>query len=168
MKGSLDYRLMKTGEEAEVCNLAVRVFGEFIAPCYAEDYVQKFLNYVNPNILRLRSRWSCFVLLATTQNRVVGMIEVRDESHISLLFVDKRFQRRGIGRELMRRGLSICQRRNPELSKVTVNSSPYAVRIYERLGFSREGLEQVKDGAQFAPMVLELPNSDLTSYLLHF
>jgi len=61
------------------------------------------------------------------------MIEVREERHITMFFVEKEFQGTGVGQELLRRALAICLRRNPKLSKITVNSSPNAVKIYERL-----------------------------------
>jgi len=36
--------------------------------------------------------------------------------------------------------------------KITVNSSPYAVKIYEKLGFVPDGNEQMVDGIRFTPM----------------
>jgi ribosomal protein S18 acetylase RimI-like enzyme len=67
--------------------------------------------------------------------RIVGVIEVRQFRHISLLFVDDRFQRQGIARALVRHAVARCLSRRPDLRQITVRSSPYAVPIYERLGF---------------------------------
>ena len=39
---------------------------------------------------------------------------------------------------------------------ITVNSSPYAVDAYERLGFCKKGEQQEKDGIIFVPMIREL------------
>jgi predicted GNAT family N-acyltransferase len=52
--------------------------------------------------------------------------------------------------------LRICHANTPELSEISVNSSAYAVPIYEKLGFRPVGNEQVKNGIAFIPMVLKL------------
>jgi hypothetical protein len=42
------------------------------------------------------------------------------------------------------------------LAQVSVNSSPNAVPIYERLGFASWSPEQTVNGIRFVPMLLEL------------
>ena len=139
-----------------VCALVTRVFNEFVAPDYSDDGVEEFLKYVEPNSLLARSQEDHFVLVATLLEEVVGMIEVRHYSHISLLFVDKRFQGIGIGKELLRKSLEICFSHKPGLSQVSVNSSPYAAEVYRKLGFRQQGPRQTVKGICFDQMVLEL------------
>ncbi|MEW6034400.1 MAG: GNAT family N-acetyltransferase [Chloroflexota bacterium] len=45
-------------------------------------------------------------------------------------------------------------RTNPSLDYIDVHSSPYAVEIYEKLGFTCTGIEQEINGIGFAPMKL--------------
>lgn len=156
MEASLSYRLMKSGEESAVCALVTRVFNEFVAPDYSDDGVEEFFKYVEPNSLLERSQEDHFVLVALLLKEIVGMIEVRVYSHISLLFVDKRFQKIGIGKELLRKSLEICFSHKPGLLQVSVNSSPYAMEVYRRLGFRQKGPRQTVKGICFDPMVLEL------------
>ena len=156
MEASLSYRLMKSGEESAVCALVTRVFNEFVAPDYSDDGVEEFFKYVEPNSLLERSQEDHFVLVALLLKEIVGMIEVRVYSHISLLFVDKRFQRIGIGEELLCKSLEICFSHKPGLLQVSVNSSPYAMEVYRRLGFRQKGPRQTVKGICFDPMVLEL------------
>ncbi|MCG2768002.1 MAG: GNAT family N-acetyltransferase [Anaerolineae bacterium] len=156
MEASLSYRFMRSGEESTVCTLVTRVFNEFVAPEYSDDGVEEFLKYVEPGSLLERSQQNHFVLVALLLEEIVGMIEVRDYGHISLLFVDKRFQRIGIGRELLRKSLEICFSHKPGLLQVSVNSSPYAMEVYRRLGFRQKGPRQTVKGICFDPMVLEL------------
>ena len=153
----LAYRLMRHGEEAEVCDLVMRVFDEFIAPYFSQEEVQRFSNYADPRLFQRRSQWNHFILVAVAQKGIAGMIEVRKERHITMFFVEKEFQGAGVGEELLRRALAICLRRNPKLSEVTVNSSPNAVKIYERLGFQHME-KMAKCGAKSAPMILDLSN----------
>jgi GNAT superfamily N-acetyltransferase len=153
---SLEYRLMKRGEEAEVSRLAHQVFDEFVAPQFSHEGVREFQIYSDPHLLLLRSRWNHFVLLAAAEEMIAGMIEVRYDGHVALFFVEGQHQGSGVGGELLRRALEICLIRNPKLSKVTVNSSPNAVGIYERLGFRQAGAERAENRMRFVPMVLDL------------
>ena len=150
----LEYRLMRHGEETEVCDLVMRVFDEFIAPHFSREGVQRFSNYADPRLFLRRSQWNHFILVATAQKGIVGMIEVREVRHITMFFVEKEFQGAGVGKELLRRALAICLKRKPKLSKITANSSPNAVRIYERLGFQHE-MNESNSSTKFAPMFLD-------------
>ena len=153
---SLDYRLMKRGEEAEVCDLVFRVFDEFVAPQFSSEGVQEFRNHEDPHLFLRRSQWNHFILIAATEKEIVGMIETKNDGHITLFFVDGDHQGEGIGRELLKRALQICQRKDPEIKRVTVSSAPNAVKIYETLGFRRAGPERIENQIRFVPMVLDL------------
>lgn len=152
----MKYRLMKPGEESGVFDLVFRTFSEFIAPHYSRAGVLEFLKYIRPAYLLERLQKDHFVLLATAQRKIIGVVEVRGNSHISLLFVDRQFQRRGVASELLRRMLRICLKKKPDLSRITVNASPNSVKIYKHLGFRQESLEQTKNGIRFTPMALGL------------
>ncbi len=161
MAGPLTYRLMEPGEETRVSDLVTRVFDEYVAPDYSAEGVREFLRYVDPNLLAQRSRANHFVLLAFASIAPVGpalagIIELRDWNHVSLLFVDRPYLRQGIARGLLQRSLEICRSRQPGLAEITVNSSPYAVPIYVRLGFEPIGAEQIRDGIRFVAMKLTL------------
>jgi predicted GNAT family N-acyltransferase len=110
----------------------------------------------NPAAMRQRVEAGNVVLVAATPERLVGVIEIRDYTHISLLFVDRVFQGRRISRELLNRALDVCRQHNPDLREMTVNASPNAVTIYTRLGFFATGDEQEKNGIRFTPMVLKI------------
>ena len=149
-------RPMNPGEETEVCRLVMRVFTEFVAPGYSPEGIKEFRKYVEPAALLKRSDAGHFVWIASVQNQLAGVIEMRHHEHISLLFVDRQFLRRGFARALLFQALAVSRQHNPDLERVTVNSSPYAVPVYEKLGFVQTGPEQVKNGIRFVPMALGL------------
>jgi len=151
---TLTYRLLAPGEETAVSDLIIQVFDEFIAGGYSQEGVQEFLAYVTPEGLAKRVQENHFTLVAAAGDSIVGVIEVRACDHVSLLFVDKAFQGRGISRTLLEQALVRCRGNNPELHEVSVNSSPYAVPIYESLGFCITGPEQTVHGIRFTPMIL--------------
>jgi ribosomal protein S18 acetylase RimI-like enzyme len=159
MKTSIQYRLMQEGEEQEVCDLVIRVFHEFVAHQYSEEGVQEFLKYAEPQSLSKRCKEDDFVSLATTQGKIVGMIELVGNSHISLFYTEGSLQRIGIGRKLLNKSLEIGMNNDPALTEITVNSSPNAVGIYEKLGFTVTEPEKEINGIRFVPMKLELSGS---------
>jgi predicted GNAT family N-acyltransferase len=84
------------------------------------------------------------------------VIDIRQQQHISLFFVDAEFQNQGIGKVLFQKAIALCKKKVPELNRISVNASPYAVPIYRRLGFRETDAEQLKNGMRFQPMSLDL------------
>ena len=159
MDDALVYRYLQPGEETAVCNLVTRVFNEFIAPDYTDEGTREFNAYIEPE--RLASRYQSnhkviVATIATHHDEIVGMLELRNGEHISLLFVDKRFQHKGISRRLVQQAIDICRQDNPNQRQMSVNSSPYALPVYKRLGFHVTQPEQVSHGIRYIPMVLDL------------
>ena len=93
-------------------------------------------------------------LVAFDGDQLIGVIEVRSNNHISLLFVKAGYQNIGVARKLLSLSLASCRRVNPSLAYIDVHSSPNAVEIYEGLGFTRSGIEQEVNGIRFTPMKL--------------
>lgn len=148
-------RKIEPGEEQQVCLLVKRVFGEFVAPLYETDGVEEFLRYVDPDRMVNRLIGNHFVLIAEKGGNLLGVIEIRDFNHVSLLFVAGNAHRQGIAKRLLEEALEICKSKI-DLSDVSVNSSPNAVEAYEKLGFKVEGLEQLENGIRFIPMKLRI------------
>jgi Acetyltransferase (GNAT) family. len=85
---------------------------------------------------------------AYRDNKLVGVIATRnDHHHIGLLFVDKSYQRKGIGRQLIQHILDM-----KDEEPITVNSSPYAHEFYKKLGFLDTSEEQITNGVRYYPM----------------
>lgn len=142
----------------DAIDLVNRVFSEFVAVDYSEQGKRTFENYLRNKVdeisLDLKSghkkMWVYY-----ENNTIVGVISTRDTTHISLLFVDKNHHRRGIAREMLNVVLDDLKKRE-DVPCITVNSSPYAVDAYERLGFCEKGEQQEKDGIIFVPMIRDL------------
>ena len=136
---TITYRQMKAEDILAVNNLVARVFEESAAPEYSAEGVQEFYRYIEPAAFRERTQTNHFSLIALVKTKVVGMIEIRSYNHVSLLFVDRDYQRRGIAKVLLNQAIQICQGYKPQPSEISVNSSSFAVPIYEKLGFYRVG-----------------------------
>ena len=150
------YRPLQPGEETKVYELIARVFQEFIAPHFSKEGCQEFIKYIQPEDLLRRSLMNYFVILALDSEEIIGMTEVRDYNHVSLLFVDGRHQGNGIGKALLDHAMQICKIKQPSLKEISVNASPNSILIYQNMGFKLSGYERVKNGVRYTPMVLEL------------
>ncbi|WP_176014666.1 GNAT family N-acetyltransferase [Victivallis sp. Marseille-Q1083] len=137
-------------------NLVWNVFLEFEAPEYTPEGVANFAKFLDRESLVAKLRAGQLYLLGCFQQRqLLGVIAVRVPAHLCLLFVDKRCHRQGIASRLFQAVLQNC-REDGEISRITVNSSPYAVEFYHRLGFVDQAGEQTRDGIRFTPMLLSL------------
>ena len=154
------FRPMRQGEETLVVDLVLAVFDEFVAPQYAQEGVQEFKKFVNSDALIQRLKAGNIVLVAVSGQSINGVIEMRENSHVALLFVKKSHQRQGIAKELIRRSIGICRKRNPNLTSITVNASPNAFEAYKKCGFHGIGREKVKNGIRFIPMELALDHGE--------
>jgi ribosomal protein S18 acetylase RimI-like enzyme len=159
MDSKIVYRAMQEGEEKLVARLIESVFHKFIAHTYTAEGVEEFEKAIDPKNLFDRSRKGHRFLVAVKDGEVVGVIALRDKSHITFLFVAEKYHRKGIAKELFRRSLQICRRNYPDIEECTVNSSTYALPFYEKLGFRKAGPEHYRKGMRITPMVLMLSTS---------
>ncbi len=158
------YRALEMRDAETTCAMVARVFRQFIAPEYAPEGVAEFLRFADPAALRARLQSGNFGRIAEAGTKMAGMIEVRDHSHITMLFVAIEYQRRGIAAELWRQARAECRRARPGITEFTVNSSPYAVPVYERLGFRAVGPFQVVHSIRFMPMACKVHEADNRPY----
>ena len=92
-------------------------------------------------------------IVATEETMLAGFIALRDDSHIFHLFVASEFQRRGLAKQLWNAAKAAAESAGNRVG-FTVNSSPFALPIYERFGFERNGSLVEKHGICFVPMYL--------------
>ncbi len=84
---------------------------------------------------------------------VVGFIAMRDKRHLFHLFVDKPWHRRGVARRLWEVARQAALDGGND-GVFTVNSSNYAMPVYERFGFVRTAPTQESKGLRYNPMQL--------------
>lgn len=145
---------MKLVELKEALNLVEKVFVEFEAPDYSQEGVNAFIEFINYNSIKkviedkVLKFWIC-----KEENNIIGVVAIKNSSHICMLFVDKKYHRKGIGTNLFLSAKREVLNQN-QTEKITVNSSPYAVDFYHRLGFNDIDSEQITDGIRYTPMEL--------------
>jgi GNAT superfamily N-acetyltransferase len=84
---------------------------------------------------------------------LVGVIGMRDHTHLFHLVVAEQVHRQGVATRLWHEAKRVAEAAGNS-GRFTVNSSRYAVPVYERFGFLVTGPEQHKNGLVFVPMAL--------------
>lgn len=129
---------------AEAINLSWDCFLEFVAPDYNNEGVESFKKFINDK----KQINSLNFLAAIENNELKGILAANfNTNNICLFFVKNIYHKRGIGKALFNHFLL-----NTNASRITVNSSPYAVGFYHKLGFKNIADEQICDDIRFTPM----------------
>ena len=145
-------REAKRDEWETAMSLAWTTFMKFEAEDYPKEGVDSFLDFISDEKLyRMFLIGEYHVFVAVDNERIVGVISLRAMTHISLLFVDERYHKRGIGRNLINY-VAMYVREELKRNILTVNSSPYAENFYRRIGFVDTDTQQQKDGIIYTPM----------------
>ena len=149
----MQIRELYVNEMDKAIDLVWHVFLEFEAPDYSEQGVKEFWNSIHDEEYLSKLR----IYGAFEDEQILGMIATRNEGgHIALFFVDGNYQRQGIGKKLF----SLVSEDNIGGS-ITVNSSPFAVPIYHRLGFVDTNSERVTNGLRYTTMMINLKNQSV-------
>lgn len=119
-------------------------FLQFEAPDYSDEGVQSFRNFIEDKaILKSLEFFGAY-----ENEELKGIIATNDNrKHICCFFVKAQYHRHGIGKKLGEYLLN-----NSVNEAFTVNSSPYAVPVYHKLGFIDTDSEQLTDGMRYTPM----------------
>lgn len=132
---------------SDAVNLIWTTFMQFEAPDYSDVGIQSFKSFIdNKEIIKTLEFWGAYDnkelkgAIATNENR----------KHICCFFVKEQYHKQGIGRKLWEYLLE-----NSSSEIITVNSSPYAVPVYRKLGFTDIDTEQLSDGMRYIPMKFE-------------
>lgn len=152
METAYQIRSAYRDEWQDAMALAWKTFLRFEADVYSPQGVKNFENFITDSTLyRMFVMGAYQLFVAVEGSKIVGMITLRELSHISLLFVDEAYHRQGIGRRLIGY-LADYLRMEVGAWRMTVNSSPYGVGFYHKMGFRDIRPEEMKDGIIYTPM----------------
>lgn len=151
-------KIARIGENEfpDAMELVWRVFLKYNAPSYSAEGIHNFKKFLgDEKLYELFCNGDYVIFACFDEDTICGVISLRNESHISLLFVKDEYQGTGVATALFSHLCSYCRSRG-ETDFITVNSSPYAVEYYRQLGFEPTDLMQTSDGITYTPMRYEL------------
>ena len=139
-------------ESESATELIRQTFDRFVGKEYSVEGRETFNRFVAPESIKKRIENGNPILCAKIRGKLVGLLEIRDENHIALFFVDEQYHKRGIGKKLFDYALNEINNMYPGHKEITVNSSIFAEKIYKKMGFEKTAELQEKDGIKFIPM----------------
>lgn len=147
-----EIRFTDQDEWESAMTLVWKTFLEFEAVDYSPEGVRSFEDFItDTGLKRMFIMGTYQMMTAYYDDRIVGVISLRNQMHISLLFVDKDYHKKGIGRALIGKMADYVKNELGQ-SRLTVNSSPYGVDFYHRVGFTDIGPQTQQDGIIYTPM----------------
>ena len=162
MDGRYEVRIAQKDEWEDAMAMAWRTFKKFVADDYSEVGVKEFYDFISDNgIYKMFLIGEYRLWVAVLDGEIVGLISVRTRRHISLLFVDEKHQKCGIGRDLIYTAAEYILEKGERFA--TVNSSPYATEFYHRIGFKDTASEYIDSGMRITPMRWDFDSSDIRS-----
>ena len=126
-------------------DLAWRVFSEYESPDYSDEGTEEFRRCLHDE----EYLYGIDYIGAFYDQKLIGLIGIRTElEHICFFFVDGQYHRKGVGTKMFDYLLE-----NYKDNIITVNSSPYGLGFYKKLGFVPTEEEKTINGIRFTPMI---------------
>ena len=144
------------GQEEMIYKLIKKVYDEYVSIDYGERGNAFFYDWIQPSKIAERQLKRINIWLAFKDSELAGMIEIRDNKFISLLFVDKLYQGQGIAKRLFKESLKEIMQREPGLDKFYVHASPYSIPIYRKMGFIETDTMREENGIKYLPMEMTI------------
>ena len=88
------YEEMKEEELKETLELVKRVFDEFEAPDYTDEGVTNFYKFIDYDSILEQLKDNFKIFVAKVEEQIIGMVCIRDYSHVAMLFVDKKYHKK--------------------------------------------------------------------------
>lgn len=153
-----EIRRLHLHEVDQALALALETFLEFEAPDYGPQGVAAFYRDV---IDSAAFRAACMdganrMWGALDGHRIIGLMGMRGESHIVLVFTHKDYHRQGVASAILQALLADVRRDNPHIRRLTLNSSPYGLPFYLHAGFQPADVEKTINGIRFTAMTYDL------------
>ncbi|MBQ7353470.1 MAG: GNAT family N-acetyltransferase [Clostridia bacterium] len=127
----------------ECLDLVWRVFSQFETPIFPPEGSVEYKRIIEET----REKQNICFYGALDNEKVVGVLGMREGNHIGYFYVDSSYHKRGIGKSLFER-----MKIDYEKQEFTVNAAPYGVPIYTRLGFVPTDTQKNVNGVIFTPM----------------
>ena len=140
-----------TSDSQRISELISRNAQSLLQDDFENDGLEFFLNTVNHRAIKDYMEQGFSYLVAQSDKKIVGVIAMKDYSHMFHLFVDKAFHNKGIAKSLWK-AIFDHSVKNGNSGVFTLNSTSYALPVYQRWGFSTTDEQQSRHGIRYTPM----------------
>jgi len=143
-----------TPEDSEsISKLICDLVEKFIARDFSSQGREFLLSSMTANAISQKMQSGYRYHVAEVNGMLLGVVAVKDNTHLYHLFVAEQYQRKGIARKLWQFAMKECLSKG-NTGEFTVNSSAYALGVYKKLGFVAQAGPKETNGVVFYPMKL--------------
>lgn len=128
-------RWARTDEWVPAMKMIWRTFAKYEGRDYTEEGIRSFLEFITDETLYaafLRGEYR--LMVALDRKRIIGAGSLRDCNHLSLLFVDEAYHRKGVGSAILRK-LCVYLKRETGEGRMSLQAAPCAIDFYRKQGF---------------------------------
>lgn len=134
-QGPYEIRWAREEEWSPAMKMIWRTFLKFEGKEYTREGIKNFFDFITDDDLHaafLRGEYR--LMVALDGETVIGAGSIRSRNHLSLLFVEEAYHRRGVGSAIL---LKLCDYLEKEAGErfMSLKAAPYAVDFYRKLGF---------------------------------
>lgn len=156
----MEIRAANRSDAAAISDLLTRLSKKFITPAFNDEGRNNLLQSMTPRAIESFFAQGFRYHIGLVDDRIVGVVGTRDNSHLFHLFVDEQFQGKGYAAQLWAVGSRACIDSGENPGYFTVNSSLNAQAVYKSWGFTPTGSVREGGGVKDVPMRLNLSGSD--------
>lgn len=147
-----EVRWAKENEWAPAMQMIWRTFLKYEGSDYTQEGIKNFFDFITDDELYvafLRGEYQ--MMVALDGGEVIGAGSIRNRNHLSLLFVDENYHRRGVGSAIL---TTLCDYLKREAGEryMSLKAAPYAINFYRKLGFRIVRPEEEYSGIRVTAM----------------
>lgn len=149
---SYDFRWAMESEWLPAMRMVWNTFLKYEGREYTQEGIKNFYEFITDDKLYFQFlKGEYQLMVALDRGRIIGAGSIRNRNHLSLLFVDEVYHRRGVGSTLVRK---LCDYLRTEEGEqyMFVQAAPYAVNFYRKQGFRAVRSEMEISGIRVTPM----------------
>jgi len=158
-------RIAKETDAAAISLLVLKTAKAHIRGEFSDDGWELFQRLFNEDCQRELLRNKQYYFLVVEQHKqIIGMLALKDISHIFQLFISTDWQRQGVGLMLWNHYLQAIKTNKlskQHFDRITLNASDFGKGFYLKLGFEIAGRRQMKKGVYINPLSYSLKTSTI-------
>jgi len=151
----LDIRPAIKEDAGDISELVIASTTKYVLPDMSIPVAKSLLKTMDVAGIEKNMQYGIIYRLAECDGQLLGLLGMKNHKHIYHLFVDERYHRQGIAKQLWNETRQACIDAGFS-ENYTVNSSLYAQVIYENLGFVATRRGRQHQGTTTVPMKYKL------------
>lgn len=152
MRAPYEIRWAKKDEWLPAMEMIWKTFIKYEGEDYTQEGIEHFFDFITGEDLYVSFlRGEYRMMVALDGRSVIGAGSLRSRNHLSLLFVDGAYHRRGVGSMILRK---LCDYLELEIGEryMSLQAAPCAVDFYRKQGFRAVRPEMEYAGIRVTPM----------------